>query len=89
MIELLKLLEKIGITIAEDAAPELIAAEKQNLLDFINQALLDLNAKVKTLKIAQHMATFGHGLLVDDAKIAVEEGVIAGLNAAKALLEKE
>ena len=82
MNELILLLEKLGITLLEDAAPELIADAKEQGLAFLSQAKSSLEDKIKTLKVAQHLAKFGHGLLIDDAKLAVEEGVLAGVNAA-------
>jgi hypothetical protein len=87
MKELILLLEKLGIQLLETAEPELIADAKAEALIFCKQRLAFRTEQLKELKVVQHMATFGHGLLKDDAQIVFVEGCIACLNAAIALIE--
>lgn len=87
MKELIALLEKLGIALVEEAAPELIADAKAEGLVFLNQRLSFRTEQLKELKVVQHMATFGHGLLKDDAQIVFVEACIACLKAAITLIE--
>ena len=82
MIEIVKILEKLGITIIEEAAPELVVIAKAEGILLLNQFLSAEQYNLKKFQIAQHMATFGHGLLKFDVEVAATEAVIVCLNAA-------
>ncbi len=82
MKDVISILEKLGIQILEDAAPNLKKDAITEGINFLNQRLIFRQEQLKELKIIQHMATFGHGLLKVDIKIAFDEGCIDALTAA-------
>lgn len=87
MQELIDLLEKLGIQLLEDASNGAIDAAKTEGLIFLKQRLSFRTEQLKELKVVQHMATLGHGLLKDDAQIVFVNACIVCLTAAIAVIE--
>lgn len=82
MKDVIAILEKLGIEIIETAEPKLIADGLASGLEFLSQRLAFREAQLKELKVVQHMATIGRGLLKDDVQILFVEACIDSLAAA-------
>jgi hypothetical protein len=87
MKEFILLLEQLGIQLLETAEPEIIAEEKKVALEFLNERLAYRQEKLKELKVIQHMATVGHGLIKVDVEIGFDDACIVALTAAISIIE--
>ncbi len=87
MDEIIALLEKLGISIFEAAEPGLIAEAKKEGIVILNDIIGASEMKLKKLKVLAHLATVGHGKIVDEVKIGAIESEIILLKVAAKMLQ--
>lgn len=86
MIEIVKLLERLGIVLLTDVAPEELALAKSNGLIIVNNIIAASQKELLKIKAKQYLATIGHGKLIDDVEVAFFEEEIVLFKKAATML---